>query len=545
MLAIQNLQKSIYRYMRKKAYSYEGELSSDLLAYRRNQKKWAKRDFELSQLKDLLKSIEKSSVVYLGDFHTFDQSSRNLQRLIKTLLQTRRKICLGVEFIHHQYQNEIDHFVAKNITEIEFLEAIQYKESWRFPWVHYRTFFELAQKNKLEIKALNSRGSLSQRDTFAAGKIQNHIIENPKSLMLVLFGEYHIAPNKLPQQVKKLIPFDIHQTLIHQNLDEAYWALEEQGLHTISQIIKFKENEYSLQTSPPWIKYESMIYWYENIIEDSEFEIHHYMLETGFMALNSSVPDTFLYIAKQVATAINYIPQKAHLEDYNIYDHQKMEYVITQIDKLPTTSLRKQYEKFVKEGRKFKLPFSRLYYCSSYSVNRIAFLAGLHLLDIYQAEKNPDYEHLLIGNKTNQKFIFICYQMIMGYFASKIINPYRKCDLYGDIVKKLHHPKLKSNHRNELKLVKRCLDLVQQNDEDSLSDILKGLRSTSVGNIAKQVGYILGDRLFEHHYKKSSKTFTNILENMQNGYFEEEEFFQILKKLLPPKAYKEQKKRLF
>lgn len=545
MVAIHQLQHSLYRYMRKKASSYEGEMSSDLLSYRNNQRKWARRDFELSHLKELLKSIESSQIVYLGDFHTFDQSSRNLQRLIKTLLKTRKKIILGVEFIHHQYQQQIDHYVKKHITELEFLEAIQYKESWRFPWVHYRIFFDLARKQKVQILALNSKGSLKQRDEFAAKLICEHTEHNPRALMLVLFGEYHITPNKLPALVKKRCTSCVEQTLIHQNLDQVYWGLEKLEKHTESQIVKFSENEFSLQTSPPWIKYESMIYWYENLIEDPDFEIHHYMLETGFMALNSSVPDTFHYISHQVAAAIHYIPDKSVLEDFNIYDHQKMDFVLEQIDKLPTTSLRSQYTQFVKEGRKFKLPFSRIYYCSSYSVNRISFLAGLHLLDIYQSGESPDYEHLLIGKNNNQKFVFICYQMMMGYFSSKIINPYRKCDLYGDILKKLHHPKLPLKKRNELKLVKRVLDLVQKDNDDSLDLILKGLRSTGLSMVAKHVGYILGDRLFEHHYSKSSKTFNLILADLKNGHFEDKEFFLVLKKLLPAKAYKEQNKRLF
>lgn len=545
MDAIHQLQYSLYRYMRKKALSYEGDISADLVTYRTNQRKWASRDFQLSNIKELLKNIETSQIVYLGDFHTFDQSSRNLQRLLKTLLKTRKKLYLGVEFIHHQYQDQIDHYVKKNITEYEFLEAIQYKESWRFPWVYYRVFFDLARKKKVQIVALNSKGTLKQRDQFAAQLICKHIEENSKALMLVLFGEYHITPNKLPAYVEKQASVSIAQTLIHQNLDQVFWGLKDLNKHTESQIVKFSPREFSLQTSPPWIKYESMIYWYENLIEDPDFEIHHYMLETGFMALNSSVPDTFFYISNQVASAIDYVPEKTIIEDFNIYDHQKMDFILEQIDKLPTTSLRSQYKQLVKEGRKFKLPFSRIYYCSSYSVNRISYLAGLHLLDIFQSSQNPDYEHILIGKNKNQKFIFSCYQMMMGYFSSKIINPYRKCDLYGDIHRKLHHPKLTAKKRNELKLSKRVLDLVQRDNSDSLELILKGTSSPKLSAVAKNVGYILGDRLFENHYKRSSKTFSIILADLKDGHFEDKEFFRLLKKLLPAKFYKEQNKHLF
>jgi hypothetical protein len=72
-----DLQKSIYRHLKRRAKSIEGEVSEELNRYERNQRKYASRPFEVSNLEKLLKSIEASDVVFLGDFHSFDQNTRN------------------------------------------------------------------------------------------------------------------------------------------------------------------------------------------------------------------------------------------------------------------------------------------------------------------------------------------------------------------------------------------------------------------------------------------------------------------------------------
>lgn len=531
--------------MKKKAQTYEGELPKELKSYRRNMVNLAKRDFKISDFKELLQAIGSSSVVYLGDFHTFDQSSKNLQRLVRSLAHKKRKLILGVEFVQYTHQDKIDQYLNRHITEFEFLESINYKESWRFPWYHYKVFFELAKKNKLKIVALNSHGSLKERDQFASDLLVEHLYSSPDALFLVLFGEYHIAPNKLPQCVEKKIPFPLKQTVIHQNLDQVYWNLQRQNRSPESHIVKFNDFEFSLQTSPPWIKYESMIHWFENLIEDPGFELHRYMLETGFMALNSSVPDTFVYICQQLAKALHFKVSRFLLEDFNIYDHQNMDFVLELLNKLPQQKMIDHYSKFVIKGRKFKIPFSRNYYCSSYSINRISYLAGLHLLDLFQAGHHENYEKILTGKKQTQKFVFLCYQMMMGYFSSKLINPYRKCDLYTDVVKRLHSPLTPNDMKKDLRATKRILDLNIKNNPDGLEDVLKGLRMGSLYNIAKNVGYILGDFLFEIHFKKSDKDFSQIISYLQSGQFETEQFLTMLRKLLPSHSYKKSQKRLF
>ncbi len=523
--------------MKKKAQSYEGPLTKELSSYRKNQERLSKRPFNHCSQTKVISAINRSHVVYLGDFHTFDQNSKNLERIIKILMSQKKKLSLGVEFIHQRHQLAIDQYLDGHLTELEFLETIEYKDSWRFPWFYYKVFFEHAKENDFKIIALNTDGGLEVRDQNAAEMIADYLHNNKNEIMLVLFGEYHISPNKLPARVKKLMNKNLIQTIIHQNLDHVFWKLE---ANPKSPFIQFNDYEFSLQTSPPWIKYESMIYWYENLIEDPEFEIHQYMLTTGYMAFNSSVPDNFDYLCKEIAEALGIKIQRSHLEDFNIYDHQKLKYVEKEIVKIKSTSIRQLHQKFLYKGKMFKIPSQQIYYCSSYSINRLSYLAGIHLLDFVLKEQNPDYEDIWSRSTQSEKFIFLTYRFTIGYLASKIINPYRKCDLYLDLIK----PGQTALTAKNAKLIKKIIDDTHLKNS-KLSQHLKSKSLITLYYSASQIGHMFGDLIYDRHLSKKSRMTVEMLKTLFSTDFSEELFHSLLRKVMPEKSYKEYKKRIF
>lgn len=538
------LQKSLFDYMKKKALSYEGELSSEFQKYHRDQRKSAKRDFEVSDLKVLLKSIQGSDLVYLGDFHSFDQSSRNLERLLRNLVKTKsRKLALGVEFVHIEFQNAINQYLDNLITEYEFLETINYHESWRFPWNHYRIFFQMAKKNNLKIIALNSSGTLTERDNTAADIISDYCNENPNTTLLVLFGELHIVPDKLPKLVEDRLP-KTNCTIIHQNLDEVYWKSMEDGHHEENQIIRFNEFEYSLQTSPPWVKYESMIYWYENIVEDPDFEIHEYIMDTGLMAFNSSVPENFLYISEKVADALQLEIPGAELEDFNLYDHSRLEYMLDTIEGLEKNPLRTFYKKLLTRGRSFKVPFRSILYCPSYSINRLSFLAGIHIQNIIMKSKDSKHEHVLESGNKGDVLLYFIYKMCMAYFSSKIINPYRKCNLYKDIQREFTNKNTSALRKNILETALQCIDANESRDQ-FIKDIAKGKTLYHLHQASRLIGYFLGDLLYDEFYARKNQKLSNLMKTLLECPFNEKSFDSFKWSILPRADYKNLKKRFF
>ena len=141
--------------MRKRALAQEGDPPAELIRYRRDQERFSKRKFKAVPMNELFEQIDKSRLIYLGDFHTFDQSSRTLQRLLRHMLKTKdKKLSLGMEMVNEEDQIYLDSYIQGLISEQEFLESINYHESWRFPWKHYRPFFEMAKNKGLKLSLL-------------------------------------------------------------------------------------------------------------------------------------------------------------------------------------------------------------------------------------------------------------------------------------------------------------------------------------------------------------------------------------------------------
>lgn len=520
--------------MKNKAYSLEGEVSSELKVYRKDQEKYSKRPFEVVTISKLLKSIHKASVVYLGDFHSFDQSSRNLERLLRELTIKHRQLALGVEFVNQEDQNIIEHYLAGFITEYEFLEMINYHDSWRFPWHHYKIFFDLAKKEKLQIIALNTVGTLKERDKKAAKKIDYFIKNHQGSQLLVLFGEYHISSNKLPSFVNK----NISQVIIHQNLDEVYFKLLKTGGAGPKAIVQFNEMEFSLQSSVPWVKYESMIYWYENLCEDPDFDIHESAIEAGGASFNSNVPENFVYLVKKIAEALKVEINLSHIDDFNLYDHHQLKYILRKIEKIKPPQLKHFYASLINKGNSFKLPFGNTYFCSSYSINRISFLAGMHLQEL-SLSSDKTHSEILSKNSQTQKFIFLLYQHTVAYSASKIINPYRKCDLVTD----LNEQYLNNKTSPELKLTISLIELLLSRKDINFA--LKGKKLSSIFFSAKKIGYIIGDILYDEFYSKSSNDFSKIQKILFSPNYDTSGLEKLFSVLMEKIDLEKTKKRLF
>ncbi len=544
-LKVWDLQKSIYRHLKKRAKAIEGEVSEELKRYEKNQRTYANRSFQTSNFSALLNSIKKSDVVFLGDFHSFNQNTRNLERLTRALIKQRKKFAIGIELAHQEHQSAIENYLKKAITELEFLEEINYHESWRFPWIYYRPFFEMARAYQLPIIALNTNGSLIQRDLKAAEQIKKFMKENPGERLLVLFGELHIVANKLPKMVKKellnLIP-DYEQTIIHQNLDEVYWKLHETDIENHNQIVSFKESEFSLQTAPPWIKYESMIYWYENLSDDPEFELHDYTLSDGVLGLHSNVPENFIFLCQKIAKSLGLEASNEELEDFNLYEHQNLKIMLDKIGRIPKSSVVQFHKNLVKEGRVFRIPFSNNFYCSSYSINRMTFLAGLHLQDIIIRKENINYESIWMEHSISKKFILIFKQTTFGFLSSKIVNPFRKCDRYCDFLDQIKLPDIDKRSKSILEVT---IALIENQGERELKSILPKDRVYIVYEVARKLGFYLGDFIYESQLIKDKESYKGILKYLIDSNLEEAKFMDILTELLPSGAYQEHRKRYF
>ncbi|MGK0368012.1 MAG: hypothetical protein ACI9QD_001152, partial [Thermoproteota archaeon] len=357
--------------------------------------------------------------------------------------------------------------------------------------------------------------------------------------ILILYGELHIMPNKLPKEVLLKCPSHLRQTIIHQNIDDIYWR--QKIKRTSEKIVKFNDNEFCIQTSPPWIKYESMVYWFESLIEDPEFEIHEYIIETGLKIFGSNTYDNFINICNEIITNLELDLDKDDVEDFNLYDHSHLEYVEGRIDEIEVKKLKLYYKELVEVNESFKLPKATVYYCSNYSINKIAYIAGVHIHNIYLKNSGIRPNNILTSRKNDQKFILFVYEHMFAYFFSKIFNPHRKCDLYIDIKQKMVD---KNVSKREIEHHQFCLDIID--DKIDISTAVQGISLKKLYLAGKTIGQFMGDYFYEYINNPQNKITKHILEEeflsvkINKGYFK-----SLKKKLLNGETYRMQKKRFF
>lgn len=519
----------IFKKVKAYANKIEGETSSLLKKYKADQKKFSKRAFKPSSEDELIQSIKKSNITYIGDFHTFDQNQKNLTRIVKATVDHNSKVLIGLEMVDYIYSDKITAYLNRHITELEFLESINYHDSWRFPWNHYKLIFELARKySNLNLIGLNSRGSLKERDQFAAALLAEHIKADPDCSIIVLFGEYHIVPNKIPAYTNNnLKDLAIKQVIVHQNLDEVYFTLKENKQDY--SVVKFNSEEFCITTSPPWVKYESQIYWFENLDNDPDFDLHEYMIEHGTKIFSDSSHDNFYELLKEVIYSLKLDIDLYDLSDFDLKDHTQLDYVQDMLVSEYSKKLQVFFQKLIINRSSFHLPGTSLFYCSNYSLNRLSYLVGTFIFLNYAKHNKLDEKTILNSSKNSTIFIYFTYNKIISYFISRFINPKRKCNLYLDF---------KIDNSTNSKRVIKILD-----DYKNFQHYLTKLSMKSIFDLSQKIGHLLGDYMYVEFIKKGQdEIIKHLLENIDTN---ELSFIKMIDDLLSDHDYKKHQKRLF
>lgn len=521
-----SIQKDIFQHIKKRAQDIEVDASDELVKYRNDQAGLTDRPYEIVPEDQLIKSIEPAKVVYFGDFHTFDQNSRNVIRILRKSSQSK-KLRLGLELVQSKDQESLSAFVQGHITEIEFLEAINYQESWRFPWGHYREIFKFAQAEDIPIIALNSEGSLTERDRHAAKLIHNELDQHPNETMVVLFGEYHIVKDKLPKHVTEVAKAEINQLIIHQNLDDLYWPLAESNQGHQLNVVKFSTDEFSIQSSPPWVKYESMLYWYENILEDPEFDIHEIILQSNAERFGENNDEIFIYLLNGVSEFFKNIAvmDKNEFEDFNLYDLDNFEFLNQKIEQDMSQELVEFYRKLIVEGMAFKIPLQNSFYCPNYSINQLSFLCGVFTLSSL-SKSYKQYEEDFLKDPSKNIFSLFVQKSYIGFIGSKVINPYRKTDLYSDLP--------------ENSPIRKVID-----QPENVEEILRSLSLYEKYFVAKRVGYICGDIAFNELLEATPKLFIELSRKFITERIDIKNFAEIIQLFKDQSNLLNSKKRLF
>ena len=204
--------------------------------------------------------IVKADIVLVADYHALPSSQRYLASLIGDPEVHRRPVVLGVETIFSRDQHIVDEWRRGEIEEAELRQRIRFDFDWGYDWAPFYELLFAAREHAVGLYGLDCMPredlrKIGARDRHAAEKIGEIRSRHPDALVLVLFGESHLAPRHLPAQVRERLPKD-HMLTALQNVDALYWrAAGEPSDHV--EAVRVADGVVCVFNATPLEKYEN------------------------------------------------------------------------------------------------------------------------------------------------------------------------------------------------------------------------------------------------------------------------------------------------
>lgn len=121
------------------------------------------RDLGLGDPATLFDELAGSRIVYVAESHDNPWHHRVQLSVIEAMYQENPDLAIGLEMFTRPCQLTLDRYVAGLLTEEEFIEEVNWKEVWGFPYGLYRPIFEFARRNRVPLVALNAPRDLVRK----------------------------------------------------------------------------------------------------------------------------------------------------------------------------------------------------------------------------------------------------------------------------------------------------------------------------------------------------------------------------------------------
>ena len=245
--------------------------------------------------------LGKADVLLIGDYHALPNSQRFAARVVEQIAtQTTRPVVVGLETVFSRDQHILDEWVRGEIAESELRNRIRFDTEWGYDW---EPFWDLLQQSRTHAQAVygldcmprQDLRKIGARDRHAAIKISEIRRQHPDALIVVVFGESHLAPNHLPRLLQERVPEDRVLTLL-QNVDALYWRAAGESCEQV-HAVHVKENVVCVFNATPLEKYENYrLYldrWSREGIGSPDLSPTIYNLITGllqFLGMNAYSP---------------------------------------------------------------------------------------------------------------------------------------------------------------------------------------------------------------------------------------------------------------
>lgn len=424
--------RNLYLHILRQIQAYFPVQDKELSKYRSVFQKSTSGSWKPSHRDRLMSQIEQARIVYLADFHALQQSQKSQLRILRSLTGDGKKRILAVECISHKDQSKLDQYLSGHLSEKDFLKNIEWKKNWGFSWQHYKPIFRWAQKNSVRLIGLNvgSRHlvKLKDRDSFAANILDRELSRLPDHQLIVIYGEWHLCPEHLPLQVRRLTKAKHKTVTVLQNDDASYFQLLKKQLSDHVDVLERSTDLFCVQSVPPWVKWQSYLIHLEADLGDKFFDEIDYTDEV----------QKFL---KVIEADLRIQVDHSGLAVSTDRDSE----VYKKISAHKDMKLQKWLKLLIENEVSFYSPELSLSYLARPTVNHCSALAMSYFGSRISKRKTSLYDQ-------PQMFLRLVWLETLNYFGSKVVNPKRKTDTIQDIKNSLVANQPKDRGRQALRI---------------------------------------------------------------------------------------------
>lgn len=409
-----SLQRSLHAWQKRQIAQLVQSASASFRRYERRYQRATRRFRKVVEVRDVVRRVRDSDIVYVGDYHTLKAAQQAYLDLVLAALSTRRRVVLALEFIEGRSQRALDAYLAGRLGERAFLDRIGHPYRGEFDiWPSFREILAVARKHRLEVVAIDRRAkgsrSLEVRDRYAARQLAAVARADDRPLVLTLIGQFHITPQHLPAHVREeLGQTERRHLIVYQNAESLWWQLAQRGLAAEARAVEVADDQLCLFTASPVVCQRSFLDYVEAEAGDEPLD------ERG-------VDRTFAVMARAIGRLTG-VRVDAALPDVEILTSAN-------IEAMPTIVRRGRFsgrdvralERHLLSRESAWIPRGRTVWLASLSLNHAA------------EEASHFVRHCAVGDQMQRErtradaFFARIYEEALGFFGSKLVNPARHC----------------------------------------------------------------------------------------------------------------------
>lgn len=478
------LQHALFRHQQRQIDALVAGASKAFKAYEARYRRHTHRPRRVLTMGEVHARVRDADVVHVGDYHTLRFAQRAYLELVSEALRSGRRVVLALEFVEARHQATLARYLEGGLGDRAFLERIGHPYSGAFDiWPHFKPIFELARRARLEVLAIDKRAagsrSLEVRDAFAARQIARAARAPDRPLVLVLMGQYHVAPPHLPEAVRRALGrHERRQLVVLQNPEGAWWALARAGRSESTEAVELRDDVLGIFNASPLVSQRTFLDYCEAEAGDEPIE-------------GSGIAATVKALARAIAKLVG-VSVQAPLRELEVLTPLDLDVLerLARRGRFSAAEL-KHLERHVLSGESAFVPRAQAIWLSGFSLNHAAEEAA-HFVRRCAVGPAMDRER-----PRADAFWARCVEEAIGFFGSKLVNPRRRATSLEGWTAHFQH-----GTRENRAIAAFVLALSSVDDVTAPS--VRRLLPASLERfhaVSHALGYLLGEALYEAHVK--------------------------------------------